>query len=737
MRWFLIGALFVVSISLVAQEQPGDVPKPEVERLAAGSGIVWGHVPDCAALRRDWRKGFLARLLFSKDLKPFFEKMAKAYTHGGRGLKNWMKQQLGLEIAELLKGFNRGLLVHLNDIKAQPGMRPQTVGDVVKFLFALEVGEAEPAWKRFVKKLTEFAAPSAKGKQVTDGAKIEWAGGRGIRIYHSFHKGLLLGSFDLDTITQAIKRADKGAAATSVYTEQVKKMLSAAGLKSPTIVVRFGITAFIDALAPAMGPRQDPLKMLKLLGGDRFDLSNVVFAAEPHGEGYREVFIVKFSKEGAKTKTVPTVIPQKLLTPSEDIYLLAFTENEWASQTWKQMLLQMKEQEEMMRQFDPQAKGPYSRVKEMEQALGFRIEDLTKQVGAGAMYVVRPAGGGAFPEGFVVFNLTGNPQTFAQRFDKIMEMFGKKEKQLKKKQFAGHNFWVYEVEERERRTPLGELPWMPIWGVAEGKLLAATSTLTMKRLLKALERPKEPNETLKGFLKRAGGCVSAAYLNLPAVITYLYNTFIPFVMKNKSALQDLKEAGIDLDLLPDAETLASYFPRVFSFARRSGDILYSEVITDKGFGFVCDMMTTLGYVLLSALTYEELNPERAMRRQAQRAQAEVVTALRTLLVYQSMYKMGKEKGRYAKSVDELIKSGIALKSAFALKTHRIRIISADDKTWAAVAEPLPNSPIKRHYYIDHTGVIRYSDTGPADSKSPVFDGSIPPVTKPKAPEPKR
>ena len=726
MRWLPVALVAIAGVGLLAQQQKEQKEKVGTERLAAGSGLIWVHVPDCKALRQDWRKGFLAGLLFEKEMKPFFEKMAKKHTHPGHTFKQLLKQQMGIDIMELLKGFEGELLLHLRDIETQPAVEPQAVGDVLKFLFALQVGEAAPVWSRFIEKLTSLIPELQKGEQDCKGTKIKWIGAPQVRIYHALYRGVLLGSFDLDTMTQAIGRGEKGAAASSIYTQEVKTLLEGAGVKTPRIVVRLGIRSLIDTIAPLLGPQQT-LQLFLALAGEKVDLSNLLFVAEPLPEGgYREVLISKLTEEGLKEETAPITISKTLLAKPEDIYLLAFPEAVWAKTMWGQFKEQLKQQEEMLRRWDPQAKGAFSKLKEMEKALGFKIEDLANFLGTGALYVVRPPGGGAFPEAFLALNLR-DPATFRERFGKTMTLLVQQGiLPLKEKQFGGHTFWMLELPKGGEKTPFGQVPWAPTWGVAEGKLLVASSPLTMKSLLKAFKKPKQPDKFLADFLKRASGSYSASYFNLPSFITYLYNTLIPLAQKGE---KDLDKAGIDLDLLPDAETVASHFPKVLSFSRRKGKILYNEVITDKGFGFVCDMMSTMGYILLAALGYEKLNPQKLGGVETALMQKRVTTALSVLATAQALHKI--EKKRYASSVEALIEGNFLTRESVTTPTHKIKIISADDKSWAAVAIPLPNSPIKRHYYTDQTGVIRYSDSGPADSNSPVLEpGNLPPVKKP-------
>ena len=114
MRWLALIGLVAGCLFLFAQEKE-QPHKPDIKRLPAGSGLLWAHVPNCKVLRQDWRKGFLAGLLFDEEMQPFLKKMAKKWTHGGYLLKTLTKQQLGVDIYGLLKGFEKGLLLHLRD----------------------------------------------------------------------------------------------------------------------------------------------------------------------------------------------------------------------------------------------------------------------------------------------------------------------------------------------------------------------------------------------------------------------------------------------------------------------------------------------------------------------------------------------------------------------------------------------------------------------------------------------
>ncbi|RKY15610.1 MAG: hypothetical protein DRP82_01345, partial [Planctomycetota bacterium] len=258
MRWAVVVGLVAGCVFLFAQEEKRS-DKIDIRRLPAGDGLLWAHVPNCKALRQDWRSGFLAGLLFDKEMQPFLKKMADKGAHGGHFLKVLTKQQLGVDITALLKGFEGGLLLHLRDLQIQPGQQPESVGEVLKFLFVLDVGDAMPAWQQFIKKLVEVAQPAAAGEQDIAGVKVKWAGSPGIRVYHAFNKGLLLGSFDLETVRQAIKRATIGKDATSIYTKDVKAFLAAAGVASPRIVVRLNMRALLETFATAAGPQGQQL----------------------------------------------------------------------------------------------------------------------------------------------------------------------------------------------------------------------------------------------------------------------------------------------------------------------------------------------------------------------------------------------------------------------------------------------------------------------------------------------
>ena len=725
MRWAVVVGLVAGCVFLFAQEEKRS-DKIDIRRLPAGDGLLWAHVPNCKALRQDWRSGFLAGLLFDKEMQPFLKKMADKGAHGGHFLKVLTKQQLGVDITALLKGFEGGLLLHLRDLQIQPGQQPESVGEVLKFLFVLDVGDAMPAWQQFIKKLVEVAQPSAAGEQDIAGVKVKWAGSPGIRVYHAFNKGLLLGSFDLDTVRQAIKRATIGKDATSIYTKDVKAFLAAAGVASPRIVVRLNMRALLETFATAAGPQGQQL--LTTLAESLTDLSNIIFAAEPAPQGgYREVFITKLTEKGAKTLTTHIAVPKTLLAKPDNIYLLSLMPGIWAEAVWKSVLAQLKQQETLIRRWQPNIKGPLSKLRDFEKTLGFKIEELAKQIGGGSLYIVRPSGGGAFPEAFAFFSLN-KPEEFKSKFNKLMLALnntGKGNSPLKRKELAGATFWLLEIPERERKTPIGHLPWTPIWGVAEGRFLVASSPLALRALMKSLKQPIQPDKTLSDFLKKASGSLSAAYINLPSIVTYLYNTLIPLARKDA---RKLAEAGIDIDLLPDAETIAAHFPKVFTFSRRKGDITFSEIVTDRGFGYFSDAMTTLAYVLLSALG-SRAKPEKLAQGRLKRMEMKVCMALSAVWVAQMQFKA--KNNKYASSTDALIRGRFLAKDSVTLKTHKIKIISADENSWAAVAIPLPNSPIKRHYYIDRTGQIRYNDTGPADQNSPVLkpDESPLPPTK--------
>ena len=117
------------------------------------------------------------------------------------------------------------------------------------------------------------------------------------------------------------------------------------------------------------------------------------------------------------------------------------------------------------------------------------------------------------------------------------------------------------------------------------------------------------------------------------------------------------------------------------------------------------------------------------RKRLKRMEMKVCMALSAVWVAQMQFKA--KNNKYASSLDTLIQGKFLTRDSVTLMTHKIKIISADENSWAAVATPQPNSPIKRHYYTDKRGEIRYSDSGPADKDSPVFKAGESPLPRTK------
>jgi RNA polymerase sigma-70 factor (ECF subfamily) len=121
--------------------------------------------------------------------------------------------------------------------------------------------------------------------------------------------------------------------------------------------------------------------------------------------------------------------------------------------------------------------------------------------------------------------------------------------------------------------------------------------------------------------------------------------------------------------------------------------------------------------------------EEIIERIKGRCEAAAIGALRTLTTAQALFREGdKDQDNvldYAPSLLDLERCGlidVALGSG-RKQGFDFRIEGASDFTWSATADPsVPGVTADRHFFVDESGVIRFSTTGPAGASSIAIGG---------------
>jgi len=743
-RGFVLFSVLVLFVfTLGAQEEP----KEDIRRLTATKGILTFWTPDAAKLRASWRKSFLAKLLTDEEMKPFLECLKKAHMSPSAFLDKVLKQHTETPLKDALEIFKGGLLLQLINIDTEAArVGPRVaVGDVVKFLFLLDAGSAKPTLEKLLTKGTDAIRKSApeydrpeKTKMEHKGTTIYGLGTEEAAFFGAFLKNTWAFTFDLDGMKQVIDRFKVGAGGATVLDDKsLKRMLEASGLKGKEEYLLWLDYAalmkkFEDEL-PRGGPERLMFDRLKKT------IPQFLLVGAPEGNGYREVTVLGYPEGVPDWLKEKAEVPKGLLAEPDQILLFALSSAEALKPNFESFL--------DVTRLEAQMWGEPSPLDALAKKFEFDWKkDVFGQLkGTMQVYGVKPAGGGAFPEFFVVARL-GDAQKVTALFDRLIEAAAKPLKEGEGMPGLADGLEVFKSVKKHKigdltlyaiETGGGDLPYNPTFGVVGDRLIFGTQPQVVRGVAKALKEPFAPNESYAKLLKEAEGCFSVMRLDMPKIAAYAYNTLIPLLRKN--AKRDLEKYGIDLNLLPDVKSITRHFAPITSKGYLRGDLAVSEAVTESGFGFVGTVATVLSYIGLCAMA-SELDPEVMAMRRLQAMEMGIFMTMKMLTSAQEIYK--REKGKYAESLEELMKRGLidewSLESI--ARTHKLVILGAAKDSWSAVANPKEGSPLKRYYYVDQTGVVRVSETEKIGPDSPVFEPHKRGVgsgleVEPKQPEP--
>ncbi|MDA2937364.1 prepilin-type N-terminal cleavage/methylation domain-containing protein [Acidobacteria bacterium AH-259-A15] len=98
-------------------------------------------------------------------------------------------------------------------------------------------------------------------------------------------------------------------------------------------------------------------------------------------------------------------------------------------------------------------------------------------------------------------------------------------------------------------------------------------------------------------------------------------------------------------------------------------------------------------------------------------EASAITYLRNWVSAQELYHI--KHGVYSDDEDDLVDEGLIGAADDEVNGYEFDLDDGSKYTWWGEAEPdIPGATGKRYFYIDQTGVIRWSTSGDADSNSP-------------------
>jgi hypothetical protein len=139
------------------------------------------------------------------------------------------------------------------------------------------------------------------------------------------------------------------------------------------------------------------------------------------------------------------------------------------------------------------------------------------------------------------------------------------------------------------------------------------------------------------------------------------------------------------------------------------------------------LLALAGAAVIAWVWYEN-RPHPSPRRGGS-PEGRAIAALRTLTTAQALFREGDKDGSgvrdYARDLEALQRAGL-LDEETAMGTresYRFRILAAGEETWSATAEPVePSKYADRSFFVDETGVIRFSTSGPASATSTAIGG---------------
>jgi hypothetical protein len=525
-------------------------------------------------------------------------------------------------------------------------------------------------------------------------------------------------TFDLDGIKQVIDRFKAQGAATILDDKALNNALLASGLKGKEdYMFWFDFCNLVDKMnKPKPPPEIETFTKITSL------LPNILLVGAPDGEGYKEAAVIGYPEALPQGLKETITAPEKLLVEPDQILILSLGSN-GSLKTFIELVFNLAQQ-------DAQRFGRGSPLDALAKEFEFDWQkDVFGQLsGTFQLYAVKPTGSGAWPEFLAVMELT-DAEKLTALLEKIidtaqkgvekkgegeeeegLEEALKKFKGIKKHKLGDLTLFVFETERNG-----SDIPYTPAFGIVGKRFIFGTQPQVVRGAAKALKEPFEAGKFAE-LLKKAKGKTLFSYINLPQIVAYAYNTFIPMLRKKEA--EDLEEMGIDLSLLPDVKPIIKHFSPITITSSVKDNFLVTEVTSERGFGSVGTAASALGYILLCVMSAES-DPDARMLRQITSMERSVVNGLKVISGAQEMYKT--KNGKYADNIDILIKNGLLNAWSVETETHDITILGATNDSWSAVANPKKDSILKRYYFIDQTGVVRMSESQKIGPDSPVFE----------------
>ncbi|MCX7702624.1 MAG: hypothetical protein N2234_00760 [Planctomycetota bacterium] len=671
-------------------------------------------VSDCSSLKNLWNNSFVNKVAAEPDVKKVIEKFTQKM--GSGETKDPFKLLLGVDFEQMtgekIESFGdvfKGA-VGLSLLQMNPREGPRGV----RFLFAVETKEKKPLLEKVLQKFMDKIAEENKGmhdvpKHSTydyEGVTIHTFGNEEVKTYGVFVGTVWLFSLDEQILKDAILRCknlkdvkESSLARDAIYSS-LRSQLSG-GKAEILFFIDYGkFLSAADLGAPNLETAEAMRKMREI-----YDFKTLLAVLRTE-KGIVEQQVMDWSVGAEITKLVERPSVNKMLTESENILAYGCAALNF-KMCWDIVLKSagvVNLPSSPVAQFNETIKG-------LEQKLRISFDELLSVFGEQfEFYVAKPLGGGAYPEFFFTVALK-EPQKLSSVLDNVVKSLREEtEKRGEKLDFSSAEYKGIKLSGvdlknllKEVSEELGEkkmdIPYELSWALSDKTLVVASSPQTLKGVLDAIKSPFEAKGALKQSLLSCPEKINGfSYIDTPALTAYLYNTFLPLVKEN------LQQLGLELADMPDVKTLTKHIPQVWAYGTVDGKMIKNSLFTSDGSGF------TFSVVPLTIFSSIIIN---LMAARPAAAEATVQVNLKMVCSAQEMYKV--DKNTYAKSFDDL-KEYMGGKPE--MKEYEFFILGASEKGFSVVANPKKDSPYKKYYFVNETGVVRWSDTPNVGPHSP-------------------
>ncbi|MHC4663222.1 MAG: hypothetical protein ACYS8W_16290 [Planctomycetota bacterium] len=691
-----------------------------LEKLVPKNTLIYVTVPSISDLREALKKSAFYGLWYNENIRKALPIVFGKLDEGIQMVDGQIKGA-GFEFAinDLMNMFGGQVSLALTQIGGEESPIPMVVfqaditGEEEKVMAAVktgldmlkgQLGEALNITDRNGKPMITFAPPDLPFK-----------------IFCGFTAGSLIITNDEKNFKPLLDAADAGGAGESLATNETYKLVKSKVLPggTPLSLVYYDADAFMKLLGEFMskgmlgaGIPTGFLDMLKKLTGKAVGWGSALvgdtfvdntFSYAPGG-----IQFPGLSKEPLTFKTAA-------FTPSNPLLYCAFMWNPKGIVDWLV---------EFASKIEPAAPDKFKEFREMVKGqVGFDIVDdlLTAVAGEAAIFAAPPAAeGGIIPGGAICIEIKdkakwnsaiGQTIEFLEKF--TAEQGGQLEEFLETTELAGGAV-IYTFPILSSQIPDG-VPIDITCGMIGDFFVIATTPQLFKEMMaktpeKALAGSAVFTDAKKQFLTGANG---VGLIDMQAIVRIAYTYGLTGL---RSVASDMD--GVKVAAMPQPDEVGAYFKPLCISSLYTEDGGYSRMSSNMGPASVLFLTVPIGaaagFMVGSNSAMGMAEPPAAA------GDAAVIANLRSLASVQDMHRV--QFGKFA-TLKELGDTGyidarLASGQLYGY-TFLVRLVGGDK--WECVAIPSTPGPGKKSYFIDETGIIRFTDDGTMPNRqSPVL-----------------